>query len=165
MHVTNFDRTVDAEDEAIEQEEDNKNEVVEVAKDGSDSSESVQVHSIKTAITRADIQITTKNIERQMVSEGDPISQKNATSGLTLLFLGLIAITVYFLYSESDVIQSALGDMWDKAVVSYSKLYYEYNDITDSWYYSMIPEIETIQPNTPFYSAVDEPYVPTDTRL
>ena len=148
MHVTNFDRTVDAEDEAIEQEEDNKNEVVEVAKDGSDSTESVQVHSIKTAITRA-----------------DPISQKNATSGLTLLFLGLIAITVYFLYSESDVIQSALGDMWDKAVVSYSKLYYEYIDITDSWYYSMIPEIETIQPNTPFYSAVDEPYVPTDTRL
>ena len=26
---------------------------------------------------------TTKNIERQMVSVGDPISQKNATSGFT----------------------------------------------------------------------------------
>ena len=33
---------------------------------------------------RAEAQMsTTKNIERQMVSVGDPISQKNATSGFT----------------------------------------------------------------------------------
>ena len=32
----------------------------------------------------ADAQMpTTKNIERQMVSVGDPISEKNATSGFT----------------------------------------------------------------------------------
>ena len=51
LDVTNVDRTVDAADGAIEQEEENTNEAVEVAKDESESTESVQVHSIKTANT------------------------------------------------------------------------------------------------------------------
>jgi len=106
----------EAEEEAeVEQEEEsveaNKDEEVEVAKDESKSTESVQVLSTKTAIT--------SHIH-------------------TILFLALVAIAGYLLYSEADAIQSALEDMWDYAVASYSKLYY-----------SMMPEIETIQPETP----------------
>ena len=129
MFVTN--RTVDAEEEAIEQ-EDNKNEEVEEAKDESESTESVQVLSTKTAVTS---EIHNAN------------SRINIGIFDTLFTFCLVAIIGIFLYSEADAIQSALEDMWDKAVASYSKLYY---DITDSWYYSMMPEIETIQPDTPF---------------
>ena len=145
MYVTN--RTVDAEEEAIEQEEDNKNEEVEEAKDESESTESVQVLSAKTTVT-SEIHNASSRINIGIFD--------------TLFTFCLVAITCIFLYSEADAIQSALEDMWDKAVTSYSKLYYEFYGITDSWYYSMMPEIETIQPDTPFYSAVDEPYVPTD---
>merc|ERR1712137_713203 len=122
----------EAEEEAgVEQEEEsveeNKDEEVEVAKDESKSTESVQVLSTKTAIT--------SHIH-------------------TILFLALVAIAGYLLYSEADAIQSALEDMWDYAVASYSRLYY-----------SMMPEIETIQPDTPPPPAaepqVGEP-VPTD---
>jgi len=67
----------------------------------------------------------------------------------------LVAIAGYLLYSEADAIQSALEDMWDYAVASYSKLYY-----------SMMPEIETIQPETPSPPPAAEPQVgdpvPTD---
>merc|ERR1712168_788215 len=123
----------EAEEEAeVEQEEEsveeNKNEEVEVAKDESKSTESVQVLSTKTAIT--------SHIH-------------------TILFLALVAIAGYLLYSEADAIQSALEDMWDYAVASYSKLYY-----------SMMPEIETIQPDTPSPPPAAEPKVgdpvPTD---
>merc|ERR1711931_8287 len=123
----------EAEEEAeVEQEEEsveeNKNEEVEVAKDESKSTESVQVLSTKTAIT--------SHIH-------------------TILFLALVAIAGYLLYSEADAIQSALEDMWDYAVASYSKLYY-----------SMMPEIETIQPDTPPPPPATEPQVgdpvPTD---
>merc|ERR1711953_1213943 len=119
----------EAEEEAeVEQEEENKDEEVEVAKDESKSTESVQVLSTKTAIT--------SHIH-------------------TILFLALVAIAGYLLYSEADAIQSALEDMWDYAVASYSKLYY-----------SMMPEIETIQPDTPSPPPAAEPQVgdpvPTD---
>ena len=57
LDVTNVDRTVDAADGAIEQEEENTNEAVEVAKDESESTESVKVHSIKTANTSPQINI------------------------------------------------------------------------------------------------------------
>jgi len=123
----------EAEEEAeVEQEEEsveaNKDEEVEVAKDESKSTESVQVLSTKTAIT--------SHIH-------------------TILFLALVAIAGYLLYSEADAIQSALEDMWDYAVASYSKLYY-----------SMMPEIETIQPETPSPPPAAEPQVgdpvPTD---
>jgi len=123
----------EAEEEAeVEQEEEsveeNKDEEVEVAKDESKSTESVQVLSTKTAIT--------SHIH-------------------TILFLALVAIAGYLLYSEADAIQSALEDMWDYAVASYSKLYY-----------SMMPEIETIQPDTPSPPPAAEPRVgdpvPTD---
>merc|ERR1712131_323765 len=86
-----------------------ENKEVEVATDESKSTESVQDLSTKTAIT--------SHIH-------------------TILFLALVAIAGYLLYSEADAIQSALEDMWDYAVASYSKLYY-----------SMMPEIETIQPD------------------
>ena len=132
MSVTH--RTVDAEEGAIEQEEDNKNEEAEETKDESESTESVQVLSTKTAVT-SEIHNATSRINIGICD--------------TLFNFCLVAITGIFLYSEADAIQSALEDMWDKAVVSYSKLYYEYYGITDSWYYSMMPEIETIQPDTP----------------
>lgn len=106
--------------------EENKDDEVEVAKEESKSTESVQVLSTKTAIT--------SHIH-------------------TILFLALVAIAGYLLYSEADAIQSALEDMWDYAVASYSRLYY-----------SMMPEIETIQPDTPPPAAepqVGDP-VPTD---
>merc|ERR1712131_387321 len=75
----------EAEEEAeVEQEEEsveaNKDEEVEVAKDESKSTESVQVLSTKTAIT--------SHIH-------------------TILFLALVAIAGYLLYSEADAIQSA----------------------------------------------------------
>merc|ERR1712183_385082 len=88
-----------------------QNEEIEVAKDESKSTESVQVLSPKTAIP--------SHIH-------------------TILFLALVTIAGYLLYSEADAIQSALEDMWDYAVASYTRLYY-----------SMMPEIETIQPDTP----------------
>merc|ERR1712131_398201 len=120
----------EAEEEAeVQQEEEivEENKEVEVATDESKSTESVQVLSTKTAIT--------SHIH-------------------TILFLALVAIAGYLLYSEADAIQSALEDMWDYAVASYSRLYY-----------SMMPEIETIQPDTPPPPAaepqVGEP-VPTD---
>jgi len=131
LSVTNVDRTVYAEDEAIEQEEDNKNEEVEEAKDESESTESVQVLSTKTTVT-SEIHNASSRINIGVFD--------------TLFTLCLVAITCIFLYSEADAMQSTLEDTWDKAVASYSKLYY---DITDSWYYSMMPEIETIQPDTP----------------
>merc|ERR1712131_215887 len=74
-----------------------ENKEVEVATDESKSTESVQVLSTKTAIT--------SHIH-------------------TILFLALVAIAGYLLYSEADAIQSALEDMWDYAVASYSRLYY-----------------------------------------
>merc|ERR1712168_1481190 len=116
---------VEQEEESVEE---NIDEEVEVAKDESKSTESVQVLSTKTAIT--------SHIH-------------------TILFLALVAIAGYLLYSEADAIQSALEDMWDYAVASYSKLYY-----------SMMPEIETIQPDTPSPPPAAEPKVgdpvPTD---
>jgi len=124
----------EAEEEAeVEQEEEsveeNKEEVGVEDTDESKLTESVQVLSTKTAIT--------SHIH-------------------TILFLTLVAIAGYLLYSEADAIQSALEDMWDYAVASYSRLYY-----------SMMPEIETIQPDTPppppaaTEPVVGEP-VPTD---
>merc|ERR1712235_113071 len=117
------------EEAGVQQDEEilEENKEVEVATDESKSTESVQVLSTKTAIT--------SHIH-------------------TILFLALVAIAGYLLYSEADAIQSALEDMWDYAVASYSRLYY-----------SMMPEIETIQPDTPPPPAaepqVGEP-VPTD---
>ena len=48
----------------------------------------------------ADAQMpTTKNIERQMVSVGDPISQKNATSGFTWVFVASGGHTSHILWA------------------------------------------------------------------
>merc|ERR1712142_119821 len=95
----------DTEIEQIEEQEEEEED--EVATE-SKSTESVQVLSTKTAIT--------SHIH-------------------TILFLALVAIAGYLLYSEAEAIESALSDIWDYCVESYSRLYY-----------SMMPEIETIQP-------------------
>merc|ERR1712212_1169134 len=108
----------EAEVEQEESLEDNIEEEVEVEKE-SKSTESVQVLSTKTAIT--------SHIH-------------------TILFLALVAIAGYLLYSEAEAIESALSDIWDYSVESYSRLYY-----------SMMPEIETIQPDT--QPAAEQPVV------
>jgi len=120
------DTEIEQIEEQEEEEEEGQNEEAEVE----------QEESLEDKIEEEEAEVATESKSTESVQV---LSTKTAiTSHIhTILFLALVAIAGYLLYSEAEAIESALSDIWDYCVESYSRLYY-----------SMMPEIETIQPDT-----------------